>query len=248
MGINKELSYREFLQRENNMIHSPYEKEMEFYSSVRAGDSESVRKLYTPLCSEGFGTLSKNTIRNLRYHLIITIAMVTRFCIEGGMESETAYTISDIYINKVDECESIDELTTLHKEVLFEFTDRMKAVSTEKIYSKPVLMSLDYIYDHLHEKIKLSDVSEHLSLSPQYLSKLFHKEVGVTVSQYITAKRIEVAKNMLRFSDYSPLDIGNYLHFSSHSHFIGTFKKYTGLTPKEYQEKYFRINWNNKRK
>ena len=62
----------------------------------------------------------------------------------------------------------------------------------------------------------------------------------MTVSANITTKRIEAAGNMLKFSDYSCIDISNYLCFSSESHFIQVFKKHTGYTPKIYREKFFR--------
>lgn len=49
---------------------------------------------------------------------------------------------------------------------------------------------------------------------------------------------------MLRYTDDTALDIGNYLAFHSHSHFISTFKKYTGITPGEFRKRYYRSNWN----
>ena len=103
MSINRELNYREFFQRENGLLHSPYEKELEFYAAVSSGNIERVKELYTPLAVEGYGKLSKDKIRNIKYHLVITIALIARFCIEAGMPTETAYTISDIYINRLDE-------------------------------------------------------------------------------------------------------------------------------------------------
>ena len=101
-------------------------------------------------------------------------------------------------------------------------------------------LCLDYIYDNLHTKITLEKLAEITKLSPAYLSKLFHKEVGYTVSGYIIRKRIEAAENMLKFSDHSCIDISEYLCFSSESHFIQVFKKQTGYTPKAYREKFFR--------
>ena len=48
MGINKELSQLEFIQRESGMVRLPYEQEMEFYSAVASGDIKRVKELYTP--------------------------------------------------------------------------------------------------------------------------------------------------------------------------------------------------------
>lgn len=245
MSINKELAQREFIQREYGKLHSPYEKELEFYGAVAAGDIERVKALYTPLAVEGYGKLSEDKIRNLKYHLIITIALIARFCIEAGMPTETSYTISDIYINRLDVAETEEELGAIHREVFIEYAKRMQTITSGEAYSKHILMCLDMIYDNIYSGIRVSELADRLGLSAQYLSKLFRQEVGVTISEFIMSRRIQAAENMLKYSDYSSIDIGNYLNFSSHSHFISAFRKHTGFTPKQYREEYFRVNWKN---
>ena len=245
MSINKELAQREFVQREYGKLHSPYEKELEFYSAVAAGDIERVKELYTPLAVEGYGRLSEDNLRNIKYHLVITIALIARFCIEAGMPTETSYTISDIYINRLDVSTSEEQLREIHREVFLEYAKRMQTVNSGEAYSKHILMCLDLIYDNIYSGIRVSELADKLGLSAQYLSKLFRQEVGVTISEYIMSRRIKAAENMLKYSDYSSIDIGNYLNFSSHSHFISAFRKHTGFTPKQYREEYFRVNWKN---
>lgn len=239
----KELTYKAFLNREYEFRHSPFEKEFEFYDCVKSGDVNSVERLMTPLGSSGTGMLSPDPLRNLKYHFIITIALITRFCVEGGMEMETAYTLSDLYILKADKCVYEKDIHSLHKEAVLEFTRQMNKLAHFNVYSKPVIMAMDYIYDNLHSKLSETDIAEYVSLSPSYISRLFKKEVGVTICTYIAVKRVETAQNMLKYSDYSPVDIGNYLAFTSHSHFISVFKKYTGMTPNEFRKKYYRDNW-----
>lgn len=241
--IEKEHAIKTFLQREYTISHSPFEKELEFYESVRSGDIENVKKTFTPIGGSGYGILSTDELRNIKYHLVISIAMITRFCVTGGMEMENAYQLSDIYINKTDNCASVAEANLIHREMVFDFTQKMKSINKGGVFSKPIVMCFDYIYDNLHSKILLKDIADYVGLSQQYLSKLFHSEVGMTISEYINKKKITAASNMLKFSEYSAVDIGNYLNFSSHSHFIQTFKKYTGITPKEYRLKYYRANW-----
>lgn len=247
MSINKELSDREFRQRETGLLHSPYEKELEFYSAVSSGNIERVKELYTPLAVEGYGKLSQDPIRNIKYHLVITIALIARFCIEAGMPMETSYTISDIYINRLDVSNTQQQLSEIHREVFLEYTKRMQKVNSGEAYSKHVLMCLDLIYNNIYNGIRVQELADKLGLTPQYLSKLFKQEVGVTISDYIMSRRIQAAKNMLKFSDYTPLDIGNYLNFSSHSHFISCFRKHTGMTPRQYRESFFRLSWEGKK-
>ena len=62
----------------------------------------------------------------------------------------------------------------------------------------------------------------------------------MTVGQYINKSKIEAAANMLIYTEQSSLEISNYFDFSSHSHFINSFKKETGMTPNEYRKKYYR--------
>ena len=87
--LHKELSRIEFEMRENSMTHTPVENEMRFYEAVKRGDMDAARTLSTPLGGEGFGVLSTDRLRNLKYHLVITVSFITRFCVEGGMERET---------------------------------------------------------------------------------------------------------------------------------------------------------------
>ena len=185
MSINKELAQREFIQREYGKLHSPYEKELEFYGAVAAGDIERVKALYTPLAVEGYGKLSEDKIRNLKYHLIITIALIARFCIEAGMPMETAYTISDIFINRLDEATTEEELKEIHRETFLEYARRMQKVNSGEAYSKHILVCLDLIYDNIYKGIRVQELADMLGLTPQYLSKLFKSEVGVTISEYI---------------------------------------------------------------
>ena len=240
MDIQKKLSHVEFLNREYNVSHLSYEREMAFFQSIKDGDPEEANRLFKPFNCEKMGKLSEDSLRNLKYHLTITVAFITRYCIEGGMEMEAAYNLSDIYIRSIDKCRTEEEINMLHREVVDDYAQRMQIIRKQNRYPKAVTICLDYIYDNLHTKITLEKLSEITSLSPAYLSKLFHKEVGMTVSGYITKKRVEAASNMLKYSEYSCLEISDYLCFSSESHFIQVFRKNTGYTPKTYREVYFR--------
>ena len=92
----------------------------------------------------------------------------------------------------------------------------------------------------------IADIAAKTNLSESYISRLFHKETGVSISTYIINKRVEAAKNLLIYTDYSTSDISNFLNFSSESHFISTFKKLTNQTPKKFRLYNFRNTNQNK--
>lgn len=241
MNIEKKLSHVEFLNREYNVSHLAYELEMAFFNSIKQGNMDEMRRLFKALNSEELGRLSEDNLRNLKYHLIITVAFITRYCIEGGMEMEIAYNLSDINVRNIDKCRSEDEIHMLHGEIVNDYTKRMHDIRKENLYPKAITICLDYIYDNLHTKITLEKLAQVTGLSSTYLSKLFHKEVGMTISGYIIQKRVKAAENMLKYSEYSIIEIAEYLCFGTESHFIQVFKRHTGYTPGYYRAKFFRV-------
>ncbi|MBS6444686.1 MAG: AraC family transcriptional regulator [Ruminococcus sp.] len=199
---------------------------------------EKVKLLSTPLCSKGYGILSTDALRNLKYHFIISTALITRFCINSGMTFEEGYNLSDMFIIKADQCTTQQEVHNLHYNMIIKFTKRMYSINNNKIYSKQIVKAIDYISDHLHSKIRVEDIADYLNLSVAYLSRLFKSEVGIVLSEYINIKKVESASSMLQYSKFNDLEISEMLEFSSQSYFIKVFKKYTGMTPKEYKSRY----------
>ena len=77
-------------------------------------------------------------------------------------------------------------------------------------------------------------------MNPNYLSELFRKTEGITISNYIFQEKLKLIKNMLIYSRYSYNEIASYLGFSSQSHLGMRFKKSTGMTLHQYRETYSR--------
>ncbi|MDN6850126.1 MAG: helix-turn-helix transcriptional regulator, partial [Staphylococcus equorum] len=94
-----------------------------------------------------------------------------------------------------------------------------------------------YIYNHLYQPLTLDILANHVNLSSKYLSHLFKKEVGITISAYITEKKLEESKLWLDNSSLSISEIAHQLSFSDQSYFIKVFKRSIGLTPKQYRSK-----------
>ena len=192
---------------------------------------------------EGTGVLSRNALTNIKYHFVVTAAMLTRYCIDGGLEPEQAYRLSDFYILKMDTCTTVRQIADLHHEMAKDFTGKMVLQKKSSILSKPVVQCVDYIYSHIKERITVAMLAEYTGLSESYLSRVFKQNLGISISDYIREKKIEKATHLLRYSDKSIIDIANYLSFSSQSHFIQTFENFTGMTPKKYRNKYYKSMW-----
>ncbi len=242
MNSEQELTYKEFIMRESNDFHAPYGPEFEFYMAVKNGETEKVSKLCKTEFTDksGFGKLSENPLQSIKYHFVVTAALLARYCIEGGMAHETAYSLSDLYIQKADRCASFAEISRLHRQMSEDYTQRMSQLRKERIFSKPIVKCVDYIYNNLHKRILISDLAKFTGLNESYLSRLFKKETGLTVTQYVQNEKLNAARNMLTFSDYHPSQIASLLAFSNQSYFIKVFSEKNGVTPKKYRDLHFR--------
>ncbi len=241
MQINSELNYRLYLHREKEFCRTPYESEMERYDSISFGDVEKTKENLVTIKQnffEGKGILSDNPVNNVRYHFVISTAMVARNCVQKGMEHDTAYTISDIYIQKADKCTTVGELLELLEEMQLDFAGRMRELRKKNVISLHARRCINYIYDNLGKKLTVRGTAEALGIDPTYLSKLFVKETGSYFKDFVTNTRISAAKNMLLYSEFPSSEISLSLGFSSQSAFISVFKKSTGKTPREYRNEY----------
>lgn len=247
LNDKKEYHLGDFQIHELQQERFPLEKESALYIAVSEGNMPVVKQIcesnaFTSL--NGAGVLSENPVTNIRYHFVIATAMITRFCVKKGLVQDTAYGISDYYIQKMDKVHTIADINRIHTAMCYDFCENMIAIKKSSVISRSIVKALDYIYTNIHYAITLPQLAEHVGLSESYFSKLFAKEIGMSVHEYICRVKIEKASNLLCYSDYSIADIANYLAFSSESHFISVFKKYEKITPNKYRNIHFRESWN----
>lgn len=245
MTYHRELQHRLFQQQEDNITHMEYQQECSYYEDIVHGRLDRLHlQLIKPenihaYNANEYGQLSKDPLRNLRYHFVVSVAIITRLCVEHGLEQELAYTLSDLYINKMDELPTAEQIIQLQNEMLLDFTQKMANLPRQYSYSMHVTKGMEYICRHLHQRLTVSEVAEVLSVNRSYFSALFAKETGLSVSYFIRREKLQAAANMLRFSDYSYTEIAAYFGFSSQSHFIHCFQKEFSCTPAAYRKQYF---------
>ena len=229
-----------FESREEYREHTPYREELAVLNCVRAGDVAKLEATYRAQPRIKYGKMSQNPLRGLFYGSIANVTLITRYAIEGGLEEETAFTMSDLYIRRMERCATEQELDALNEEMAADFTTGVAQAKQAKHHphTDPIEQCMDYITANLHKKITLHTLAAQVGLSPKYLSRRFAQQTGQSFSHYLTQKRVQEAKELLVYTRYSHSQICNCLAFSSDSHFIAVFRKATGLTPLQYRMRY----------
>lgn len=110
-----------------------------------------------------------------------------------------------------------------------------EATHARKNMNHIIKRTLQYIDRHLSEDISLEAISEVVNTNPSYLSRVFKKECGETLTEYTSRRRIEKAKELLLQPDQLVYQVSKLVGFNDPAYFSTIFKKYTGVSPKEYK-------------
>lgn len=236
-----------FENQEQGSRHNPYDQEVREVAAIRNGDLEALKQSWAEDYTGKLGVVAKTPLRNHQNLGIILVTLASRAAMEGGVMPETAYSFSDSYINKIEEAVSPEAALSLGRQAEYHYACLVQEVKKERTSPETgrntnsnISLCKDYIFSHLHEKIRISDIAKELYLNPNYLSDLFRKAEGITISGYILQEKLKLVKNMLIYSRYSYNEIASYLGFSSQSHLGMRFRKHTVMTLHQYRETYGR--------
>ncbi len=133
----------------------------------------------------------------------------------------------------IDDCESISELNEM---VLMAINSCISSTADLDFAntSRHVRKAIKYIYGNYKNDISLEDVAKHVYLSTVHMSRLFKKETGKNLMDYLNMVRVEKAKVLLNTHRYKIFEVSDMVGFNDHHYFSTMFKKYTNMTPSEY--------------
>ena len=113
-------------------------------------------------------------------------------------------------------------------------------VERELPKSSPIYPAVAYVYNHRQEMVTMNDMARLCHLSPSYFSRLFRREMGENFINYVNRIKVQWAKERLRSSNDSVVQIAQELGYMDSSYFISVFKKFEGTTPLAYRQHKYR--------
>lgn len=225
--------------RLNSKQHLPYMYEQKMYEYIQNGDLEgfiNFTQTQMPTSNLTFDEVSQNEIKKEEYSIASMITLFSRAAINGGVNPYDAYDISDMLLQKLSEKQTKDNFDKVSHECIRLFFDAVKRARNIAGSSAHIEKCKYYISKNLRKPFTISDIAEYVGLSANYLGNLFRKYETCTLKQYIIRERLNAAKNMLKYSDYTISAISHAFCFQSQSHFGALFKKETGMTPAEFRK------------
>ena len=218
--------------------HNTYDLEQLLLRMVRKGDTAALREWFSSAPAVRGGVVAREPLRQRKNLFIVTATLASRAAIQGGMQINDAFTLSDSYIQQCELLTGPERITNLQYQMLLDYTERVERLRCGKTPSRLAVDVANYVQHHLSDAIKTEDIAKALYISRPYLSRKFKADTGENIADFVLKEKTEEAKRLLRYSDKSLTAIGSYLGFSSAGHFSRVFKTYVGTTPSEYREKH----------
>ena len=225
-----------YQKKENEQHNQTYILEEQLLRLVRTGNCEGFKRFAYSESNFHIGVTGSTALRQLKNNIIITTTLCTRAAIEGGLDYDTAYQLSDYFIQSSERLTSADRLTDLLGKVSYTFAEKVAQsktpVSTDERMQKAIL----YIQQNVNQHLTVGDVADYVGFSKSYFSAYFKKTLGFSVSAFILRCKLEEGRELLQYTDKSISTISEFLCFSSQSHFHTSFRKQFGMTPSEYRK------------
>ena len=209
-----------------------YEMETALLTKVKTGNVEEVKALLNEMM--GYILFDQGgSIDAVRIHIIELTTLLSRVAMNGGANTDIIYKLNSNFLMLINCEQSLDELCNLLQDAAESFMNAM--FSDKDKGNLYIRKALKFIADNYSEQITLNTVAEHVNLSPNYFSSLFHKIVGMSFREHLCNVRVEESKHLLLSTDYSITDIAVAMGFPDQSYYCKVFKNIVGVTPGKYR-------------
>lgn len=175
------------------------------------------------------GQLERQTLQKIQQELI---QIVYAFLGQKQLQANSLFADEESITLRDNALQSLYDMIKWQNSLIGKAMDAAAEIETNKTV---IQKAVDFINAHYCENITRKEVAASIFLTPEYLAKLFKKEMGVTVKDYINSRRIEKAKTLLLQKQPKVSEVAAQVGLDNFSYFSTIFKKFTGMTPVEFK-------------
>ena len=237
----EETSYDLLSQHVNRMtmykiLENRYVEEEKIINAIASGDVASARthwKNFIPISESIIRT--QDSLRNTKNLTVIANTLFRKAAQAGGVHPVYIDELSTKWALRIEQATSIEALNAMPLQMIRAYCLLVKNQSLAQ-YSPIVQHALTYINLNLTSSLSVKEVAHEIGISPDYLTRLFKKELGSPVIAYINHTRIQSSLKLLNTTDLTIQEIGELIGLHDTSYFDKLFKKYINMSPKQYRD------------
>jgi AraC-like DNA-binding protein len=232
---NIEPAYAEGRNRYIAIVDSRYAIEQKLMDAITEGDSSSAVFYLHDItrCTSQLGYID-NSIVNVKVGAAISRTIMRIAASRSPVSSIELDTVATKYAQKVDKARSLEEITKLTDQTAVEFCTLVQRART-LCYSPIVRKAIEYISINLTQAISVQTLAAELEITPNYLSNIFKKETGTTLSHYVHLQRVKKATKLLIHTSMSIQEISTCVGFLDCNYFTKVFKQIYSIVPSQFR-------------
>jgi AraC-like DNA-binding protein len=217
------------------MVELRYAYENELMNAVSRGITLKAELQHPSAFPSFLDSRSPDPVRNLKNYCIIMNTLLRKAAEQGGVHPIHLDELSRQFALKIEAFSMPAEGQKLMDEMFVAYCQLVKKFSHNN-YSHLIQQTIIHIDANLDGDLRLEELAKKLNVNGSYLSSLFKKEMGQTLTDYITAKRMTLAMKLLGTTQMQIQMVAQSCGILDVNYFTKKFKKATGRTPKEYRQ------------
>ena len=235
-GMENKVS-REDVLMQMKVMERRYAYENEMMETVAKGLTHRAKMMMSNVSLNMFEQRMADPVRNMKNYLIICNTILRKAAQQGGVHPFHLDRISSAFAARIELIHNMEEGRELMSEMMLNYC-RLVRQHALRHYSPPVQKAVTYIEAEPAADLHLQHLARTLSVSAGYLSTLFHKETGKTVTEYVTDVRMDTAANLLRHTQLQVQTVAQHCGIGDVNYFSKVFKRHFGLTPRQFREEH----------
>ena len=199
---------------------------------VSKGDLKILKQGISDLGCSVIPTWYSNSLRTEKNYTFVILEKLSSLALHMGMDVMETIRLRDFYIKKVEQQENLSEVLVERDSAIIHFTKELHDLAN-CAYSPFILSVMQYINLKIYDSYKISDLAKHFFMTESALRRQFKREIGISITEYTNQRKIAISKIFLT-AGIPITECSKRLGFFDNSHFYKTFKKYEGITPKQF--------------
>ena len=216
-------------------LEERYAIENDMMRAVSQGLTHTKKIITSAYANYGIEQRLTDSIRNLKNYMIILNTVLRKAAEEGSVHPLNIDRLSSKFAQEIELINSSEKCFELEQTMIYQYSLLVKN-NTMRGYSFLITQVIAHIDTNLAADLSLQAHAEQLNVNASYLSTLFKKETGKTLTDYVNRKRMDYAISLLNSTNMQIQTIAQCCGIMDTNYFTKIFKKYIGKTPKAYRD------------
>ena len=227
-----------------DVIEKRYESENTLINAVASGNESRAMEMAAKFGTYFLPKRTTNNLRDVKDYTITLNTLLRKAAEKAGVHPIHIDSYSNCNIAMLEKLTSVEQCMSAQRKIVLGYCQIVRE-HQQKSHSPLIRRILAYAETDLSADLTLKSLSAHLGVNASYLSTLFSKEMGMSLTEYVNTLRISHAKILLENSNIPIKSIASRCGIEDIHYFTRVFKKNCGVTPKGYRESTLKLRQEN---